>query len=226
MRTLKASLLSVGLIAALTSSAAAQQVGFDDVTSNPMGTVPNGYAGLNWTNAWVVSPLGWFGTQAAAGGFYTAQQSASYVLFNPAAANLGISGAASFNLLGGTFAAAWRNGLSVTATGYSGSTQLYSQTFQLNWNAAQWINLGMYGVDNVVFSSTGGTVDPRFEAGNNTSFAVDNLLFGVDEKYIGQERDFSVREAVVPEPMTMSLVGFGLLAVAGLNARRRRVATA
>src|SRR5665647_1540424 len=144
MRTLKASLLSLGLVAALTSSAAAQTVGFDDVTAAPFGWVTNGYAGLNWDNAFAINPIGWYGSAAAAGGFGSALQSGSFVMGNGGGNALTISGGSSFNLLGGTFASAWRKGMTVNAVGSVGGSTVYNQSFLVDWDNANYVGLNMY----------------------------------------------------------------------------------
>lgn len=218
MRTLKLSLLSLGLAAGFASTASAQ-VRFDDITAAPVGMVSS-YAGYNWNNAFVISPLGYFGSAAVAGGFYSALQSSGHVMSNAGAAPLSISKNSAFDLTGGYFAATWTNGLTLNAKGFNNGVQMYDKTFNLSWTQAQYLDLGMYGVDNVVFTNSGGTVDPSFNAGSNNGFAFDDLNLAAASGRISDEH-VGV-DTVVPEPMTMSLVGFGLLAVGGLKARRRR----
>ncbi|MEP6779553.1 MAG: PEP-CTERM sorting domain-containing protein [Gemmatimonadaceae bacterium] len=222
MRTFKASLLSLGLVAAVSSSLAAQQVGFDDVTSASFGFLSNGYQGFNWSNAYVMDGVSWFGSAAAAGGYSAGLKSGKYVMSNGGAQALAISSVSSFNLLSGYFAAGWTNGLTVTAIGYQGANTLYNKSFVVNWNASSLVNLDMYGIDRVVFTNSGGTVDGRFNAGSNQSFVVDNMTFSQGEQ-APVELPSVAPQSVVPEPMTLGLVGFGLLAVAGLKTRRKSV---
>lgn len=214
MRTLKLSILSLGLVAGFASTASAQ-IHFDDITAAPVGMVSS-YAGYNWTNAFVISPLGYFGSPSVAGGFYSALQSNNHVMSNAGAAPLSISKGSAFDLTGGYFAATWTNGLTLNAKGFNNGVQLYDKTFNISWTQAQYLNLDMNGVDNVVFTNSGGTVDASFNSGSNNGFAFDDLDIAASTS--GR---VSV-DTVVPEPMTMSLVGFGLLAVGGFQARRRR----
>jgi hypothetical protein len=216
MRTLKTALLSLGLAAAISSAASAQIVGFDNVTSAPIGMIGNGYAGFNWDNAFVIDPVSWFGSTGAAAGFGSALQSSAYVMGNGGGNAMTISGN-QFNLLGGTFASAWRKGMTVSAIGSLGGAQKYSRTFLVDWDKSQYVGLNMFGVDNIVFTTSGGTVE-GFDSHSNASFAVDNLVFEADGG-LGTLGDIGIQ--VVPEPMTVSLMGFGLLAV-GLAAKRRR----
>lgn len=218
MRTLKLSILSLGLAAGFASTASAQ-LQFDDATSAPIAMVSN-YGGFTFGNAFVINSLGYWGSSAAAGGYSTALQSGSYVMSNAGASPLSISKAGGFNLTGGYFASTWTNGLTLNAKGYNNGTQVYDKTFNLNWTTAQYLDLGMFNVDNVVFSNSGGTVDKLFDQGSNNGFAFDDLDMSVSIERI-QEQAVGV-DTVVPEPMTMSLVGFGLLAVGGVSARRRR----
>lgn len=125
-----------------------------------------------------------------------------------------------FNLLGGTFAAGWTNGLNLNVKGYFGGNLMYDQNYTLNWSSASHIGLNMFGIDNVVFSSSGGTPDAIFGAGPNQSFAADNLEFSEGKGHTEYEGNVGV--AVVPEPMTVSLMATGLLILGGVTARRRR----
>lgn len=220
MRTLKASLFSLGLVAALTSSAAAQTVSFDNVTAAPYAFLANGYGGLNWSNAYAMDGVAFFGSAAAAGGFNTGLHSGKYLMSNAGAGDLGISSGSAFNLLGGYFAASWTNGLTVNAVGYHNGTAIYNRSFNLNWSASQYVVLDMLGVDHVVFSNVGGYVDERFNSGSNNSFVVDDLTLGANDANV-KVNDI-VTQDVVPEPMTIGLVGLGLLAVGGLKMRRKR----
>ena len=133
---------------------------------------------------------------------------------------MSISGS-TFNLLSGTFAAGWRTGLTLNVKGFSGGNQLYDQNYSLNWYTASNLELNLFGVDNVVFSSSGGTLDAMFDPGSNHGFAADNLEFGQNSSFrVQQEGDIGI--AVVPEPMTVSLMAAGLLVLGGAQVRRRR----
>lgn len=218
MRTLKASILALGLTAGFASTASAQ-LNFDDITAAPFAHVSN-YGGLNFTNAHVNNPIGWFGSPAVAGGFYTARSSGTHVMANTGGWALTMSGPSAFNLAGGNFAAAWMTGLNLNAAGYLNGNLVYNQNYSLNWNTAQYLGLNMYNVDAVVFTSSGGTPGAGFPQGVNHSFVMDDLTFATSIRELpGEELGAST---VVPEPMSMSLVGFGLLALGGVQARRRR----
>ncbi len=216
MRTLKASILALGLTAGFASTASAQ-LSFDDVTATPFSMVST-YGGFNWSNSFVIDPTVYFGGSGNAGGFHTAMQSPSWVMGNAGGLAMTISRASAFNLSGGTFAAAWKSGLTLNAVGYLNGLQMYNQNYSLNWDVSQFLALNMSGVDQVVFTSSGGTDAPGFP-GRNYSFAMDDLAFSNAIPSIGGDQG---AVSVVPEPMTMSLVGFGLLALGGVHARRRR----
>lgn len=220
MRKLKLSILSLGLAVGLSSTASAQ-VGFDDLTGAPFAMAPNGYATLNWTNAYVTDGLAWFHSPSAAGGFYSALGSGNYVMGNYAARPLTLSRDLSFNLLQGKFAAAWKDGLNLNVKGFSNGVETYNKDFKIDWSTGSMLNLGLYDVDAVTFTSSGGTDGQPFVGMTNDSFAMDDLWFENGSRVAS--RGVMV-ESVVPEPMTMSLVGFGLAAV-GAAARRRRKAT-
>lgn len=222
MRSLKLSLLSLSLVAGLSSTAAAQQVNFDDLTSIHFGMVPSPYAGFTWSNAYVMNVPVVYGTGVA--GFSSALSSGDRVVLNGGGAAMSISGS-SFNLLSGTFAAAWTNGLSLNVKGFSGGDQLYDQDYTLDWSTASTLELNLFGIDHVIFSSSGGTVDEAFAWDSNQSFAADDLEFGyrvTNERRMYDDGDIGL--AVVPEPMTVSLMAAGLLVLGGVQTRRRRLA--
>jgi len=224
MRSLKLSLLSLSLVAGISSTAAAQQVNFDDLTGY-LTMIDSPYAGFTWNNAFIMHPGIVYGFPAA-GGFGTALSSGDRVMGNASGLAMTISRGTSFNLLSGMFAAGWTNGLNLNVKGFSGANQLYNQDYILNWSTASNLELNLFGVDNVVFSSSGGTVDDQFVRDSNHGFAADNLEFAdgplVQNKFVdGDIGDL----AVVPEPMTVSLMAAGLLVLGGVQARRRRTST-
>ncbi|MBC8089224.1 MAG: PEP-CTERM sorting domain-containing protein [Phycisphaerae bacterium] len=219
MRSLKVSLLALGLTAAISSNASAQ-LSFDDATTTPFSVVSN-YGGFNWSNAFVIDPIVYMGGASQAGGFLTAMQSPSWVMGNYAARPLTMSRGTAFDLTGGVFASVWKNGMTLNAVGSRNGVQLYNQNYSINWDVSRFLALNMTGVDEVTFTSSGGTDAPGF-AGRNYSFAMDDITFTNSVESVTGESAVSV----VPEPMTMSLVGFGLLALGGLHARRRRAVSA
>ena len=224
MRSFKLSLLSLSLVAGVSSTGAAQQVNFDDLTGF-LSPIASPYAGLNWSNAYVMNVPVVYGVGPATGGFGTALSSGERVVLNGGGTAMAISGS-TFNLLSGTFAAAWTDGLNLNVRGFSGGTELYNRNYTLNWFTASNLELGMFGVDNVTFSSSGGTVGEGFVWDSNQSFAADNLEFGegaVSRRFVVDGGDVGGL-AVVPEPMTVSLMAAGLLVLGGVQTRRRRAA--
>ena len=224
MRSLKLSVLSLGLVAGVSSTAAAQQVNFDDLTGF-LTTIESPYAGFNWSNAFTMNVPVVYGAGVAAGGFGTALSSGNHVVLNGGGNALGLSGS-TFNLLSGTFAAAWTNGLNLNVKGFSGGIQLYNRNYTLDWFTSSNLQLGLFGVDNVIFSSSGGSVGEGFVWDSNQSFAADNLEFGarfVSKRFVFEDGDIGSL-AVVPEPLTVSLMAAGLLVLGGVQTRRRRAA--
>ena len=220
MRSLKLSIISLGLFAGISTTAAAQQVTIEGTG----GFLTGSYVGFNWANAYVENPFIGYGSLPT--GMRTVV-SGTNVLLNGGGQALSISSASQFNLNSGTFGAAWTNGLTMNVKGYNGGALLYDKNFSLNWNVAQNLSLNLHGVDNVVFSSFGGTVDPSFAWDSNQSFVADNLNFGEnDYRVLVDEGDFGVSVSVVPEPMTVSLMAAGLLVLGSVQSRRRRMAQA
>ncbi|MEP6835802.1 MAG: PEP-CTERM sorting domain-containing protein [Gemmatimonas sp.] len=216
MRSIKLSIAALSLLVGLSSTASAQQVNFEDAGTY-FGFLSNGYAGHDWSNAFVVDPFIVLGS--APSGLATVV-SGTHVVLNGGGQAMSISGG-TFNLLGGNFAAAWTNGLNLNVKGFSAGNLLYNQNYSLDWSSAQSLALNLFGVDNVVFSSSGGTRDQLFPDGSNQSFVADNLEFSAGS-FVAQE----VGVNVVPEPMTVSLMAAGLLILGGVQSRRRRASQA
>lgn len=212
MRPVSSLFLSLAATAALASTSAAQTVNFEGGTSTPFGWLPDGYAGYTWTNGFAIDATTYFRSASASGGFGTALASGKHVLGNGGGGTLTVAAmdGSLFNFLGGTFAAAWRNGLTLTVRGFNGANEIFTQAVVLDWNNPQALNLAFFGVDRVTFESSGGQWDPNLPVQGNTSFAADDLLFSTGPT------------TATPEPVTWALMATGLVGIAAINFVRRR----
>ena len=116
----------------------------------------------------------------------------SIVLSNPSA---GVS----FDLAGGNFTAAWREGLQVRVRAFVGfdNEEIYDQTFTINSDAS-YLDLGIAGASMVTFETYGGT---------SAGFIGDGSNFIMDD----------IDLTVVPAPSVITTV-----LLAGVFRRRRR----
>ncbi len=80
----------------------------------------------------------------------------------------------SFDLVSADLTAAWNDNLQFVAQGYIKGTLVYSQTNLLSATAPTLVQFNFYGVDEVVFSSSGGTRYGGY-VGSGTQFVLDNL---------------------------------------------------
>jgi hypothetical protein len=122
-----------------------------------------------------------------------------------------------FTLVSGYFTAAWRNGLTIEALGYSNGQIVDTATFTVNTSGPTYEYLNFQNVDAVTFVSFGGTL-AGFDLSSAhgplyTQFAMDNLTV---------ESGNGVATQLVPEPSSLVLVGLAVACVGGYAWRRRR----
>jgi len=165
---------------------------FDELTPSTHGDpIPNGYAGLQWNNFFVLNAVSYVNNPS---GYQNAVVSANNVAFNGFGDPSMVS-AAAFDLNSAYLAAAWNDGLQVEVQGFVGATLTYDNTYTVNTTGPTLINFNYLGVDEVNFIASGGTLHPGY-TGNGTQFALDNLTL-----------------TPVPEPTLLGLVGLGAAAL-------------
>lgn len=200
--------LTLALSMCAYSTASASILDFEGLSSGqtPIG---NGYGGLNWSNMFVLNPAtDIFGTSGYPGGLVSGDN----VAFNGGGSAATVSnGTFDFNSV--YLAGAWNDGLNVRAQGFLNGNLLYDQTVvtsyaTTNGASATLFNFNFLGIDELVFSSFGGT----YQGGNGggTQFVMDDMEIN--------------RNNVVPEPGT--IVIWTVIAGTGLvcSTRRRRIA--
>ena len=188
MRNVFASFTALFLAFGAATTAQAVTVTFDDLpesVSPTEFTVPNGYGGLNWSNFYYVDV-----NSISNSGYANGMVSPTNVAYNgfgdPAFAS-----DSRFTLNSAYFTGAWNDGLDIHVVGSLGGVTVYTTDFLVNSTSPTLYTFNWAGLDNVAFSSSGGT-DHGY-GGSGTQFAMDNLR--INEP--------------VPEPSTLLLLTAG-----------------
>jgi hypothetical protein len=155
---------------AFAAAPAGASVTFDDL-SGSMANIPNGYAGLNWSNFCSLDGT----SMSSTSGYHNGIISPNNVAFNGGGTPAEFSGT-SFDLGGMYMTAAWSAGLNVDIEGYRDGSLVYSQTVVVDTTSPTWLVLNYLDVDRVRFVSYGGT-DYAQDGGDGAHFAIDNVSF-------------------------------------------------
>lgn len=172
-----------------------------------VGSVPNGYGGLNWNAFSAID-----GVDAGAAfqsGYTNGVVSPNNVAFNnygnPSFITAGSSFGPTFNFFGGSFTGAWNDGLNVEIVGSYKGTVLYDNTIVVNTSGPTVFTTDYANITELDFISYGGTPNANFTAGYGPEFVMDNVN--------------------VPEPSILVLLGFGTAGL-GLGLRRKSICRA
>jgi hypothetical protein len=129
---------------------------FDDLTDNGGGTaIANGYHGLNWSNFYVLNTADYSGS-VGENGYTNGTVSGTNVAYNGYGSPASFSGS-NFTFNSAYFTAAWNNGLKIVVTGYEDSSPIDSLSFLVNPTGPTLETFNWSGIDEVGFSSSGGT---------------------------------------------------------------------
>jgi len=188
-----------GMVLGLIGNGAnADLINFDDLPS-AQGLIPSPYSGFNWSN-W-----GALKTIFPASGYTPGTVSPNNTTFNSNGQPASFSSSTSFTVNSLWATAAWRDGLSVTFSGYGlGDSLVYTRTVSPSATeptlyAFNWTDIYKFEV-----STAGGTYHPGYDD-NWTQVAIDDITVNVP----------------VPTPATIALLGLGLV---GMGAARRKKA--
>lgn len=203
MKKLMLTTAVVGVMASMQAQAAL--ITFDDLPGDK-SAIPNGYAGLNWSN---FDNLDATTYDRNPSGYLAGLISPKNVAYNDLGHQAILSNNA-FDLVSAYLTAAWNDNLQLTVTGSLLGVQKYQHTYTLSATTPTLINFNFNGVDSVVFDSSGGTLhstyDPKDGFGH-PEFVMDNLT--VDSI------------TAVPEPSTY-LAGFSAIGMFLFAFRNRK----
>lgn len=213
MRGTLRSLMITGVVAATPGFLSAQFADFETgtIAASPFncGTsgdnkiIQNGYAGFNWNNFYTLNGA-WGASQYSSPGYMNGTTSGNCIAFNGFGAPSTVSSLTPFSFNGGWFTAAFTNGLSLSITAFNGATQLFQSFLTLDTQTPQQLAVLWDNVDRVEFASGTGTP--------GSQFVFDDFRF-----------NNAPIPSVVPEPASLVLLGSGLLGLAAVQYRRRRV---
>ncbi len=142
---------------------------FDDLGPTNL-PVPNGYAGLDWSNFYHIdSDL----SAPDPSGYIVGTISQPNVAFNLYGTTAWITNATPFDFLSAWVTAAWNDNLRLEAKGYASNALVYDQAFYLSSQAPAFVSFNCVGVTNLEFSTSGGTPNPDY-GGSGFEFIVDN----------------------------------------------------
>ncbi|WP_373693608.1 SdrD B-like domain-containing protein [Limnofasciculus baicalensis] len=134
--------------------------------------IPSNYGGLNWSGDFYYSN----GTNSPGTGYDNGRVSGDYVAFNAFAASVGV-GDGLFDFQSAYLTAAWNNDLNITVEGFFNGTQQYTQTVVVDNDAPTLFEFNFVGIDQLKFTSFGGTdADPN-DIGSGEHFVLDNFTF-------------------------------------------------
>jgi hypothetical protein len=167
------------ILTALKTGGAAEAVvlTFDDISTNNIQSVPNGYGELNWENFSYVNSSSNPAYQGA--GYVNGNVSGDYVAFNRYGDPATLRGNGLFDFSSAYLSSAWNNGLSITVEGLNNGLPLYSTTVGVDTKSPKLFDFNYLGVDQLRFTSfggdNGGFEDSRGREG--TQFILDNFTF-------------------------------------------------
>jgi hypothetical protein len=161
-------LLALACVGAVLSLHADPVILFDDLPGNS-AQVPNGYHVLGWNNVFCISGTT-YSNNPSGFGQGTISNNVIYGGGGPTASIT----AQMFDFNSAYVTAAFNDNLKLEAKGYLSGTLIYDVTNTLSATAPTLINFSFCGVDEVDFTSSGGTHHVGY-AGTGTQFVMDNV---------------------------------------------------
>jgi len=161
------------LFAAL-SGMAQSTITFDGLPSSAGATIPNGYAGFQWSGFLYLDSRNQPGS-----GFGNGTVSPYNVAFDQGGNPANFSSSTPFTFGSAYLTGAWNNGLNVEVQGFAGGTLEYDRVYTVNATGPTLINFNYAGVTEVNFIPSGGS--SAGYPGQGEQFVMDSLTIIVPE---------------------------------------------
>lgn len=195
-------LLGITAIAAsllVATPANAVVIGFDDLAAGTQ-VVPEYYHGLKWANANIINK-----NQYPSSGYSVGTVSGTYAAWGGTSSNNPTTISSEddpFSFISGYFTAAWEEGVQLLIEGFSDDDNIadYTTTLTLSKSAPLFFEANWVDLRELRLTTT--------RSGGRHTFVIDDLSIG------------KAAPVEVPEPLSLALVGAGLIGVAA--ARRRK----
>lgn len=152
---------------------------FDDIPNAGnihLTTIPNGYGGFDWTNAYYLNTT-WERVTYGWNGYATGRNSGIFVALNANGQQMAMNVPVGqyFQLNSAVLAAAWNNNLMVTIQGTRANVLIYQTVVSLQVASKTTLYMLKWsGIDKITFNSTGGTPYPGL-GGVGTEFVLDDV---------------------------------------------------
>jgi len=193
--------IALGLLPS-TSGRAQTLVNFDDLPGT-LTNIPVGYAGLSWSNFYVVNAIMLSNYYGYANGYNYGMVSASNVAYNnfgnPAEVD---ARGTNFSFLSAYLTGAWNSNLNIEVQGFRDTNLVYDETKVVSATAPTLFTFDYLDIDRLCFDSYGG--EPAFGGGSETPFVMDNFMF-----------------EFIPEPSTFLLAALAAVSLAAVFRPKR-----
>ena len=197
-------IVSVTIVASISSVQAAPiTLSFEDVPGSENSNllyIPSSYAGFNWDNFRVIHE-----SRHPNSGYSRGVVDGEWAAINKGGQVASIISEDPFNFIGAWFTAEHTAQNTLTIRGFQDGDELYTTTVNINYTTPTWVMLDWEGIDNL-----------EIIAGQGRNFVMDGFEYSnYDNLRVSKDLN------AVPEPATLSLLGFGIVGITLRHFRKK-----